>query len=65
MKLPKDFVDEGLRISKESTIMGVAFSDLSRDELIAAAAHGWTAYHEGMRENLRAIEMFRFMGRTP
>jgi len=61
MKLPEEFVNEGLKIASESTIMGVTFDVLNRDELIAVAAQGWYAYNESIKDNLRTIDMFRLL----
>lgn len=48
--LPNDFVEKGLELAKGLTLFGMRFEQLSRDELIAAAAHGWEAFHEKLRE---------------
>jgi len=40
--LPKSFIDEGLKLSEGATVFGVKFAEMSREELIAVAAHGWT-----------------------
>lgn len=41
MKLPKDFVEEGLKMAEGASLFGVMFTDLDRDELLATAAQGW------------------------
>lgn len=57
-KLPADFVAEGLRLAKGGSLYGVPFEDLSRDELIAAAAMGWKAHNDQLRQS---IDSFSFM----
>ena len=41
MSLPVSFVQKGIELSKRTTLYGVKFNDMSRDELMAAAANGW------------------------
>ena len=39
--LPNSFVEKGLALAQGATLYGVAFEDMTREELIAAAAQGW------------------------
>lgn len=39
--LPASFVESGLELAEGSTLFGIKFHDMTRIELIAAAAHGW------------------------
>ena len=39
--LPPDFVESGLELAKGARLFGKSFDDMTREELIAAAAHGW------------------------
>jgi hypothetical protein len=39
--MPKKFLESGLAQSKGATLFGVEFTDMTRDELIAAAVRGW------------------------
>ena len=48
--LPDDFVEKGLELAKGSMLFGVNFDDMTRNELIAAAAHGWNEERK-QREN--------------
>lgn len=41
MSLPKSFVERGLELAKGSKLFDTYFDEMTRDELIAAAAHGW------------------------
>lgn len=39
--IPKDYLEKGLTIAKDSYFFGMKLSDMERDELIACAAMGW------------------------
>jgi hypothetical protein len=41
--LPQSFVKRGLQLAEGALLFGKSFSDMTRDELIAAAAQGWNA----------------------
>lgn len=41
--LPEEFVKRGLEMARGSLLFGKPFADMTRDELIAAAAQGWSA----------------------
>ncbi len=41
--LPEEFVISGLEIAKGASLFYKRFDDMTRDELIASAAHGWKA----------------------
>lgn len=41
--LPESFVAEGLKLAEGARLFGKRFSDMTHDELIAAAAQGWNA----------------------
>lgn len=45
-RLPDPFIRDGLRLAEGATLFGILLSDLSRDELIAAAAKGWDAFRK-------------------
>jgi len=53
--LPDDFVISGLELAKGYRLFGIRFDDMTRDELIAAAAHGWNEDRK-QRENYYKIE---------
>jgi len=55
--LPDGFVQEGLKIAKGAVIFGVRLDDLSRDELLASAAHGWEAYRRQLEQGKRDIDV--------
>lgn len=40
-KLPDGWVKDGLALARGAHVFGVPFEEMSRDDLIAAAAHGW------------------------
>jgi hypothetical protein len=65
MKLPTEFVEEGLALAARATIFGVPFADLSRDEAVAAAALGWMAERkscEQAREQMNFVLEMDFAG---
>jgi len=39
--LPTTFIEDGFLIAEQAKIFGVSFLDLTREEAIAVAAHGW------------------------
>lgn len=41
MRLPETFVQRGIELASRTTLFSVKFDDMSRDELMAAAANGW------------------------
>ena len=41
MRLPETFFQRGIELASRTTLYGVKFDDMSRDELMAAAANGW------------------------
>jgi len=51
--LPDGFVQEGLKIAKGAVMFGVRLDELSRDELLASAAHGWEAYRRQLEQGNR------------
>lgn len=61
MKLPKHFVEEGLRLAKGSYLFGVRFCDMTTSELVAAAAQGWNAQlrarEEGHKQLMSTIDL--------
>lgn len=57
--LPEEFVTEGLKIAKNSTLFGISFFDLSKKELIAAAVLGWNAYTDLLEDNIRTHAFMR------
>jgi hypothetical protein len=56
MRLPDSFVKEGLEIAQTLTIFDVPVESLSREELLASVAHGWTAYNRALDESRRGRE---------
>ena len=50
MNLTERFVKEGLELAKGCTLYGVYFDQMTREELIAAAAQGWNEERR-QREN--------------
>jgi hypothetical protein len=53
MGLPSEFVINGLVLADQGTLFGVRFCDMTRDELIAAAANGWKSHHAALEESIR------------
>lgn len=60
-KLPLDFVARGLELAETANLFGVPLVDLSRDELLAAAAQGWAAYNKNLQDSIRGRELLREM----
>lgn len=54
MSLPENFMTKYLEKAKESTIFGEKLDDLTRDELIAAAAAGWYQYERLLKDRSRS-----------
>ena len=48
--LPELFVARGLELANGMLLFGKLFCDMTRDELIAAAAQGWNAEHIAREE---------------
>lgn len=46
-----------MQLAKDATLYGVVFEDMSRDELIAAAAMGWKAYSDGLKKSIDSMGM--------
>lgn len=61
--LPKKFVETGMALAKGSSLFGVSFDDMTRDELIASAAMGWKKNEQTaveLRERTKHLfDMFR------
>ena len=55
--LPESFVNDGLKLANEATIMGKKFSDMTRDELVAVAVHGWIAEAKAREEGARSVRV--------
>ena len=47
--LPTHVTERYLEPAKAMTLYGVRLTDLTRDELLAAAAMGWTQYREALK----------------
>lgn len=54
-KLPKSFIDRGLKLAKESLLFGQPIESLTRDELVAAAALGFHSYHKLLLEGRKSV----------
>lgn len=55
--LPESFVTSGLALAKNAYIFGKPLMECTREEAIAAAAHGW-ASEAAEREELRRRTSF-------
>ncbi len=64
MNLPESFVTTGLKLSEGATIMGIKFSNMTRDELIAVAAHGWTEEANSRKEGMRQMDFMMMLNRA-
>lgn len=60
-RLPGDFVASGLALAQGSYLFGVPLTSLTRDELLAAAAHGWNS-EKRARKQAQADMEFLFVG---
>ena len=58
-RLPDGFVSEGLRIAETCNLFGIPLAELSRDELLAAAAQGWQAYNRSLEQSIKNSQMMR------
>lgn len=58
-RLPPEFVEKGMRLAESYTLFGIPLTSLSRDELLAAAAEGWSAYNIHLEQSINAAEMMR------
>ena len=57
--LPIEYVNKWLEIARESTIFGYKLKELSTNELMAVAAHGWIKYSEAIKkENEKDLARF-------
>ena len=60
MRLPTEWVKEGLVLADGARLFGVPFDEMTNDELIAAAAHGWALKREAdARESESSIRHIR------
>ncbi len=50
--LDSEFVKRGLACAMSSTLCGRRFEDMSREELLAAAAMGWRKYTELLADKI-------------
>ena len=48
--LPEMFVARGLELADGALFCGIRLSDMTRDELIAVAVHGWAAQRRMQEE---------------
>lgn len=55
--LTESFIESGLKLAAGARIFGAAFDDLTRDELVAVAAHGWDAERKAREEGARSREV--------
>lgn len=55
--LPREFVDEGVKLAETCTLFGIHLTELSKDELLAAAAKGWNAYNKQLDQGLSNMRM--------
>lgn len=62
-KLPAGFIEKGLEIAKDAKLFGVAMTELSDEELLAACAQGWKAYSDHLKESGEAFAALRDMRR--
>ena len=66
-RLPDQFMKRGTELADTCLLFGEKLTDLSREELIAAAAQGWRAYSDLLEQNSRHAEtmrLFRFNGKN-
>ena len=54
--LPDNFVESGLTLVKGASLYGVRFEDMTREELLAAAAHGWNEQRKAQKELAETAE---------
>jgi len=48
--IPKRFIESGTELANGASLYGVMFEDMTREELIAAAAHGWNEQRKAQKE---------------
>ncbi len=56
MSLDKALVSEGLNLAKGSSFYGESLEDMTREELIAVAALGWSAHRSNCIEHSRHLD---------
>ena len=56
--LPESFLKRGLELADGARLFGKSFADMTRDELIAAAAQGWMGERKA-RDELAATDTAR------
>ena len=52
MNLSREYIDKQKESGKGSLIFGTPFEELSKEELLAVAIHGWSAYEAKLKEDL-------------
>lgn len=62
--LPADFLARGLKLAEECALFGIPLKELSRDELLAAAAEGWSAYNRHIAQSIERAELLRDLRRA-
>lgn len=55
-RLPAGFVREGKALAETCLLFGVPLCDLSRDELLAAAAQGWKRYNLHLEQSIDSAQ---------
>ena len=55
-KLPEKWVSEGLVLAEGATLFGALLTDLSREELLAAVAHGWALEKQARIREVEAVK---------
>lgn len=63
-RLPAEFVENGIKLAQECTLFGIPLTELSRDELLAAAAEGWRAYNRHLEQSIKSWELMRDLRRA-
>lgn len=59
--IPESFVKEGLSIAHEMTLFGRPFEELTREELIAAAAQGWAAERRARERDVSKAKLMSYI----
>ena len=64
MRLPESFLREGLELAKGCTLFGIPLQDLTREELMAAAAKSFKSEQAAREDGSARLKFFvDLMGR--
>lgn len=63
MKLPNDYMEEGLQMAENWKVLGVPLTELSREELLASAAHALEEKAKDLKLHKESLRLLKHMAK--